>query len=82
VHLIRSLLEVYSSSTPKAEIESTFAKLEGLGPLSVEVLRETMIGRTPSRGVSAVRCFNNVHEPFLPHGVVAFVVQLELRQLR
>jgi len=42
---MRSLLEVYSSSTSKAEIESTFAKLEGLGPLSVEVLRETMIGR-------------------------------------
>jgi len=45
VHLMRSLLEVYSSSTSKAEIESTFAKLEGLGPLSVEMLRETMIGR-------------------------------------
>jgi len=45
VHLMRSLLEVYSSSTSKAEIESTFAKLENLGPLSVEVLRETMIGR-------------------------------------
>lgn len=45
VHLMRSLLEVYSSSTSKAEVESTFAKLEGLGPLSVELLRETMIGR-------------------------------------
>jgi len=45
VHLLRSLLELYSSDTPEAEVLTTLERLEHLGPLSVRLLRETLVGK-------------------------------------
>lgn len=46
VATLRALLEICTAATPETEVLTTLRRLEALGPLSVQVLRSTHVGKT------------------------------------